>query len=103
MSAKKEILFEIYADDGKKVLIYGERVMHQIRVHAIDKEAGDVDLGSIEDVWRKLDNADAELRHIRDILNLSESADLPKTISKIKGNIETLTLLVGRQKDGKDK
>jgi hypothetical protein len=97
MPTEKEILFEILAPESKQVLIYAERILGQVRVHAIDKVQGDLDLGGIQDVWRELNDTKSELRVLRALLNLPDDADVSVAISRIKNKINELAGLVGKE------
>ena len=94
MAEKKDILFEVKAGKSDKVLVWAERKLGQVRIFANDSERGEVDLGHIEDVWRQNDNAQAELRHVRDILHLSADDDLAVTVGLIKTKSEDLLELI---------
>lgn len=97
MTIQKEILFEVRDPDSKQVIIYAERVMGQVRVHSLYRDKGKIDLGAISDVWRENDDAQAELRHIRDLLKLPKNIDLPKTISAMIKKINELAMLIGKE------
>lgn len=91
---KKDILFEVCAPKSKKVLIYAERVLGQVRVHAIDSDKGDIDLGGINDIWRENDNAQADLRQVKKLLNLKEDQSIAVATSILIKKINELVGLI---------
>lgn len=95
MVEKKDVLFEVKAIGGSdKVLVWAERKLNQVRIYANDKERGEVDLGRIDDIWRENDNAQAELQHLRGVLNLPKDGDIAVTIGAIITKIDEITKLM---------